>query len=395
MGQINERTIKALKPPARGNRVRWDGELPGFGVRITAAGVVSFVLSYRTAGRKHRFTIGRYPELTATAARAEALTLRNDVRQGRDPLEAKHKERTEPTVSELAKRYLDEYAKVHKRATGLRNDRAMLSTIVIPRLGTHRLKAVSRRDVEAIHSSMKPTPYRANRVLSVLSKMFSLAIEWGWAASNPVHGIQRFHEDKREAWLTTDQLAAIEQALAAYPDQNAADSLRLIILTGSRAGEVMGAQWEQLDLKRATWTKPSHSTKQKKIEHVPLSDATVELLRRMGPKRSGPLFPGTNGDARVTLRRPWVQVCRAAGLTKAVEVKGKRRKIMRYKPTVRIHDLRHTYASHLVSSGVSLHIVGKLLGHTNPSTTQRYAHLADGALRDATNTFANMLAQKT
>ena len=180
--------------------------------------------------------------------------------------------------------------------------------------------------------------------------------------------------------MTAEEIGRFSDALDSYVDQNAANAPRLLLLTGAREGEVLKAEWNQFNLGRGTWTKPSHHTKQKKIEHVPLSRPAIDLLTQMNSKSStGPLFPGPNGDSRVALRRPWVQVCKAAGLAELVQVKGKKRIITRYKPTLRIHDLRHTYASHLVSVGTSLHIVGKLLGHTQPQTTARYAHVADEA----------------
>jgi integrase len=168
-----------------------------------------------------------------------------------------------------------------------------------------------------------------------------------------------------------------------------------LLLTGSRAGEVLAANWEEFDLARGIWTKPSHHTKQKKQEHVPLSSATIKLLEDMAPKNAtGPLFPGRYGKGqRVSLRRPWVQACRAAGLAEPYTVQGKRKSLIRYRPTIRVHDLRHNFASHLVSNGVSLQIVGKLLGHTHAQTTMRYAHLQDAPLRDAANQFGSILAQ--
>ena len=384
-------TVKKLTPPEHGNRVVWDNEIPGFGVRITSAGVKSFVLSYRIHGRKRRYTIGRYPELTTTAARDEAIELRQKIRKGQDPFEEKHRSDVEPTVYELAKQYLERHALPHKRTNGCHNDQRMIDGIIQPQLGSFRVKAVGKRDIEALHNSLRATPYRANRVRSLLSKMFALAMEWGWRLDNPVKGVPKFQEDRRERWLSVNELRNLNKALDSYADQSAANALRLLILTGAREGEVLKADWEQIDLKRGVWTKPSHHTKQKKIEHIPLSKSAVTLLRKMKPQTSGPLFPGSTGFApRVTLRRPWVQVCKAAGLSHAVQMKGKRRLITRYKPGVRIHDLRHTYASHLVSNGTSLQIVGKLLGHTNPQTTNRYAHVADEALRDATNRFGQI-----
>jgi integrase len=385
--RIVQRVIAKLDAPKNGNRITWDREVPGFGARITSAGIISFVLEYRFHGRKRRYTIGRHPELTPTAARERTMQLRVGLLDGYDPLEARQQDRLEPTVNDLATEYLERHAATHKRASSVRNDREMINNIIRPALGSLRLQAIGKRDLETLHASYKATPYRANRVLALLSKMFSLATEWEWISDNPTRGIPRFHEDKRERWLTEQELHRFTNALDAYPDQNAADALRLLLLTGAREGEVLKADWPQFDLQRGVWTKPSHHTKEKKIEHVPLSAAALDLLRKMKRKNgaTGPLFPGANGKPRVTLRRPWVQICKAAGLSDVFTLQGKRRTITRSKPKVRIHDLRHSFASHLVSNGVSLHIVGKLLGHTQSQTTQRYAHVADQALRDASN----------
>jgi integrase len=342
-------------------------------------------------GRERRYTIGRYPELTAQAARERAIQLRGKILDGIDPLQQRLDAKSEPTMTDLARDYMERYARPHKRASSLRNDQQMLDKIILPHLGSLRVRAVARRDIETLQRELKPVPYRANRVLSLLSKMFSLAMEWGWRTDNAAKGIPRDPEDRRENWLTAEQVEDLLAALDAYADQSAADAIRLLIVTGAREGEVLAASWDQIDLKRGIWTKPSHHTKQKKIEHTPLSETAMQLLRRMASKKTGPaLFPGKKGR-RVTLRRPWVQVCKAAGLAVAEQVPGKRKVLTIWKPAVRIHDLRHTFASHLVSSGESLHIVGKLLGHTLPQTTARYAHLADRALRDAANHFATGL----
>ena len=225
--------------------------------------------------------------------------------------------------------------------------------------------------------------------------MFNYAIKKKWRGDNPVKGVERYHEEKREHYLTKDEITRFTEALDGYHDQSAASALRLLLLTGSREGEVLKAGWGEFDLDRGVWTKPSHHTKQKKTEHIPLSAPAVELLIGMRPhKASGPLFTGADGRAaRVSLRRPWIQACKAAGLVTVEVVKGKRRhEVRKYKPTVRVHDLRHTYASHLASNGVSLQIIGKLLGHTQAATTMRYAHLQDESLRAATNQLAKVIA---
>lgn len=166
---------------------------------------MSFILNYRIHGRERRYTIGRHPELSATAARERALHLRRRVLDGSDPLEEREQARSEPTVGDLATQYLDRYAAVHKRPTSIRNDRQMIDGITRPRLGALRLKAVGKRDIETLHASLKATPYRANRVLALLSKMFGLATEWGWRTDNPIRGIHRFHEDRRERWLLSPE----------------------------------------------------------------------------------------------------------------------------------------------------------------------------------------------
>src|SRR5205807_1000008 len=214
-----------------------------------------------------------------------------------------------------------------------------------------------------------------NRVLALLSRMCSLAIEWHWVSHNPAQGVLRFHEDRRERWLQPEELLRFIKALNAYQHQNVADALRLLLLTGSRKSEVLNAEWSMFDLQQGLWTKPSSHTKEKQIEHIPLSVQALELLTRVKEQSDGTgfLFPGLNGQPRTTLRVAWSKICKAAGLT-----------------NVRVHDLRHSYASYLVSHGVSLHLVGKLLGHSQAQTTQRYAHVAHQSLRDASNLFGNI-----
>jgi integrase len=270
----------------------------------------------------------------------------------------------------------------------------MLEKIILPELGKLRVSAVTLRNVRSLHKSLKKTKVQANRVVALLSKMFTFAMDDNMRPDNPAKGIKRFPEDKREAWFSLDTLHAISDALDAYPEQDAADALRLLIVSGARPHEWLGASWPMFDLKRGVWTKPSHHTKERKIEHVPLSEAALRILRRMWEDRTGQfLFPGRDpGTARTTLRNAWKQVCKAAGLASVSYKPGKRGKPLPiWKPTVRVYDLRHTFASHLVSGGASLPLVGRLMGHTQTGTTARYAHIADAALRDVTNNFPEIL----
>ena len=372
--KITEKTLKALGPPEQGNRIFYDSQIPGFGARVTAAGAVSFILNYRANGRERRFTIGKHPEWSAIAARNRALDLRRKINEGGDPLEERLQDRSQPTMSDLCSDYLDQHALVYKRFNSVRDDKQMIARIV-SKLGALRVAAVGRQSVEKLHASLKVTPYLANRMLSLLSKMFSLAIKWHWVGTNPCQGISRFHEDRRERWLQPEELRQFIHALDAYHDQNAADALRLLMLTGSRKSEVLTADWSMFDFKQGVWTKPSSHTKEKQTQHVPLSAEALALLTGMNAKSNGIgfLFPGMNNKPRTTLRAAWSHVCKTAGFL-----------------DVRIHDLRHSYASYLVSNGVSLHLVGRLLGHSQPQTTQRYAHVAHHSLRDASNLFGNI-----
>ncbi len=393
---VSQRSVEAAKPPASGYRILYDDKIAGFGIRVTAAGAKSFVLNYRVGGEKRRFTIGSWPEWSADAARREVIIkLCPAIHGGADPVRDKNALRAEPTLADLAADYIDEHAVVKKREKSIYEDRRMLKNIILPKLGKRRVSAVNKRDVETLHNSLKKTPYQANRVLALLSKMLTFAMGDNMRPDNPAKGIERFKEDKREAWFSREQLQAFALALDNYAEQDAADALRLLIVTGARPGEVIGASWPQFDLQRGVWTKPSHHTKENKIEHMPLNDAALLILRRMAEHKTGfHLFPGRDpGTARTTLRNAWKQVCKAAGFAEKSFVKGKRGKLLpRWKPTVRVYDLRHTFASHLVSRNASLYLVGKLLGHARSSTTERYAHVADGPLRNVANDFNNVMA---
>jgi integrase len=260
----------------------------------------------------------------------------------------------------------------------VRDDRSMLTNNILPALGARKVADVRRRDVEALHQSLKATPYRANHVLALLSKMFNLAVRWDWRADNPVKGVERFLEHRRERWLSPDELVRLADALERHPNRRAADAVRLLLLTGARRSEVLRAEWSHIDFRREVWSKPSLHTKQRRTEHVPLSAPAMALLADMKAKADPTcpfLFPGdAPGKPLQDIKKFWASVCEAAGLA-----------------GVRLHDLRHTYASHLVSSGLSLELVGRLLGHTQAATTKRYAHLADTPLREATNRFGNMV----
>jgi integrase len=403
---LNDKLLRSLPAPASGSKFYFDTEVAGFAARISSSGTIAFVLNYFIDGAAKRYTFGQFSkDFTVAQARKDADHLRHRIRhEGFDPIEAEkaqkesklaaiEAERNDPTVADLTQDFLLIAGK-KKRESSLRQDRQMIAGTILPAIGTMKVKDVTVIDIERLHGALKATPVRANRVLSLLSSIFTLAMRAKKATENPARsgkngGIVRYHEDHRETWLSVEQLQDLSDALDNYADQVAADAIRLLIVTGSREMEVLAAEWPQFDLARGMWTKPSHHTKQNKIEHVPLSDAAIAILSRM--KRSGRyLFPSADGKGhRVVIRKPWSQVLRAAGLAQATVVPSKRKGMTKivWKADVRLYDLRHTFASHLVSRGASLEIVGKLLGHTQAATTMRYAHADPKALRAVANSF--------
>jgi hypothetical protein len=176
----------------------WDDEISGFGLRITAGGTRAFILNYRVDGKQRRYKIGRYPIYTAESARKKAIELLRGIAQGQDPLEEQKKRRDEPLMSHLAEAYIQEYASVKKRPRSIFNDESIINNHILPSLAGKRVSTVTRRDIERLHGSLKSTPYQANRTLALRSKMFTLAIDWQMRSDNPVRGIERYKEDRKE-----------------------------------------------------------------------------------------------------------------------------------------------------------------------------------------------------
>jgi integrase len=410
--RLTDKAIDGLPLPAKGGVITYDKDVPGFGMRVTAKGARSFVLNYVVSGVERRMTIGQYSVWSATAAREEARELRRKIDRGIDPLAerkdqevAAAAERDAPTMRELFDRYAQEHLP-HKSVRAAADDRSIWNQLVLPVLGEIKVTAVKSTDIDSLHASISTTrPVRANRTIEVMRKAFNLAIRWGWRPDNPVSGVRKNPEHRRARYLSSAEVIKLAEALAAHHEKTSAQAIRLLMLTGARRGEVLSACWDMFDLENGVWVKPSAHTKQRKEHRVPLSAPAVQLLKelraealeRMKKAEAAEInpyvFPGDDGEPLTDIKRTWLTVCKKAGLAKEVEqrtragklVKDKDGKpIMVWKTTVRIHDLRHTYASVLASEGLSLPIIGALLGHTQPQTTARYAHLFDDPLRAAT-----------
>jgi integrase len=400
--KLNEKILRDAEAKPGVSYQIFDTEVIGFAARIQASGARTFTIDYRHAGRQRRMTIGRWPEWSVTAARERAKELRRAIDDGQDPLSAREDLREAPRVKDMITRYIAEHLpKLAKHNAG--DQTSMLRKMVEPAWGNRLVTEITKSDVAKFLDFVaegrprpskekpnnrarklqghKPTPIRANRMGEVLRKMFTLAVEWGWRTDNPAQGFHRRIEHARETFLTPDELTRLAKVLDNAEDQRAAAIIRLCMLTGARVGEVRTAQFEQFNLDYAIWSKPASTTKQRKIHRVPISQdvaAIVRLRQDVVPRGNPWLFPGdTVGQPVKDISRFWAKVQKEAGLQ-----------------NVRIHDLRHTFASLLVSGGASLEMIGKLLGHSQMQTTQRYAHLMDSPLRAGVDTVANLLRPK-
>ncbi|MFN3349097.1 tyrosine-type recombinase/integrase [Pseudorhodoplanes sp.] len=307
-------------------------------------------------------------------------------------------------MRDLIDRYVAEHVPTLSKRNG-KDQIAMLRKLVEPEWGARKVADITEADVAKLLSKIaggrrrphktkptrkrakplagrRPTPVRANRVGEVLRKMFNLSIKpWRMRTDNPAIGFARNIENEREVFLSLEQIDRLAAALDAHENQRAADVVRFILLTGARKGEALTARPEQFNLGLAIWTKKASTTKQKKMHRVPLSRAAVAFVRaRLTalPVEAEWLFPGDlEGKPIEDIRRFWADIQKAAGLE-----------------GVRVHDLRHTFASLLVSGGMSLPMIGKLLGHSSPKTTQRYAHLLDDPVRQGADAVGEMLRPK-
>ena len=371
--RISKRTVDALSVEC-GDGIIWDCDLPGFGVRVYSSGKKTYVVQSRGPGGSRRVTLGQHGELTAERARREAAEVIDRIKQGADPVAAAHEAAV--TVAALAERYLEAHAAVNCSAHTASLYRGSLNNHILPALGAMPVESVTREHVSALHLRLRATPRAANRALMVLSKMFSLAQGWGMspAGDNPCRFVVKYKEGKRERFLTTDEYRRVGRSLADLEAErrvttHAAAALRLLMLTGCRRGEVLTLRWDDVD----------HKSGELRLRHaksgarmVPLTPTAAAVLAGIPRVRSNPwVFANGRSDGPLShLSKAWYRVRERAGVH-----------------DVRIHDLRHSFASRALALGESLTMIGRLLGHTDTGSTERYAHLE----RDAEKASAAMV----
>ncbi len=359
-----------------------DGGIRGFGLRVLPTGRKKFILKYRTRNRRRRqLVIGDFGTLTLDEARQRARRHLVEVGDGEDPQADRQRGARSETVSQLAERYLERHAVPKKKAKSVEEDRRMLRVQVLPRIGGRKVEEIDRRDVADLHHALRATPYAANRVLALVSKMFSLAEKWGLRpdGSNPCRHIERFPEVRRERYLSAAELESLAEALEMADREgkhgpHAVAAIRLLVLTGCRLREILHLRWEDVDLEKRLLRLPDSKTGAKLVY---LNAPAMEVLANV-PRTKGFVYviEGRKPKApRADLNTPWRRIRKQAGLD-----------------DVRLHDLRHTHAAVGAGLGLSLPMIGKLLGHTLPATTARYAHLAVDPMHEAADRIGAALA---
>jgi integrase len=380
MPKLTKSLIDALRAENGRPSFLWD-TLAGFGVKALPTGKKVFVVKYRTNGggrsAPQRWqTLGKYGALTVDQARQMATQTLADVARGIDPQGDKFATRTAPRMQDVWARFeTDELPS--KKASTRRDYAAQWQNVIQPKFGSTLVSEMKRGDVEKFHKDRRSTPYQANRILALLSRLMNMAENWEWRSqgTNPCRYVERFEEKGRERYLSLSEIGDISTAIDALIESNelwpeAGNAIKLLLLTAARVTEITQARWDWVDFDAQVLALPDSKTGRRPVY---LSPTAVELLKSQKAntrdKNSDYIFPGrAEGEALHNLRKPWGRVCAAA------KIEG-----------VRLHDLRHTAASIAAGQGVSLPIIGRLLGHRQAQTTQRYAHVdTDPALKAAT-----------
>jgi integrase len=385
--RLTKKSVNALSPKKDDPFTCWDTDISGFGVRVMPSGDKAFHVRFRLGkgrqGTQWPKTIGKVGSISVDKARRIAMDWKAATAQGIDPLKEQELEASQ-TFAKLAEDYLELHAS--KKRSG-DEDKRYLEKVLLPLFKKKLVSEINHKDIQTLHHNWRKKPFAANRIVALLSKMFSMAVKWEWIERNPAKGIEKFSEEGRERYLSLEEMNHVLVAMDAYAEAASTKysdtesiraktaklntyAIKLLMVTGARSGEVFAATWEQFDLENEVWVKPSSHTKQKRKHRIPLSPPALTLLQDLYDLSGNGefLFPSYRSSTGhiFDVKKAWAQIRKAAGVE-----------------DVRVHDLRHSYAALLVSGGASLEMIGKLLGHTQAQTTHRYAHLMDDPLRHA------------
>ena len=379
---LSKRIIDALPVSGR-ETVYWDHKLPGFGVRVHPSGSKVYMVHKRTGGKSRRVTIGRHGVWSLDAARREAggiiARLENGEAPGRPGTDSPSA--TGPTIAELAERYMTDHVAVRCKPTTARSCRHILDKLLLPQFGARRLDEITPDQVATLHFRLRETPIMANQVISLLSRPFHKAAASGDAPAggNPCRFIKKYPTRSRERFLSEQEFERLGAVLREFEtarkiSKSVAAAICLLMLTGCRRNEILTLRWEHVDLEHDELRLRQAKTGSRA---VPLSPAARQVLTSLPQQADNPwVFPGREPGTRIgNLNASWQVVRKEAGLE-----------------DVRIHDLRHSFASRALALGESLPMIGKLLGHRQVQTTARYAHLARQSVKAAARGIEDSLA---
>lgn len=396
--RLTSRSVKGFLPGPKRYLVH-DTEIAGFRLSVSKTGKKSFSFRYRVGGGRtgtiREPKIGDYPAMTPEQARRIAQSWAAEVRLGADPSGERQRQRDVPLMQDLFTRYLEDHARAHKKPSSIRNDESLIRNQLLPAFGKQKVSEVDRAAVQRFHKSMSGRPYLANRALALLSKTMKLAELWGLrdAGSNPTHHVQKYRETARQRYLSKEEairlVGVFDQATrdGCLPDPqpgkqsrtvpiscSAIAALKLLMLTGARCSEILQLRWEWVDFENRKLSLPDSKGNVHRTIH--LNDQALGILQALPRGQDNPyvIVGAKPGKHLVNIKDPWRVIRINAGLQ-----------------DFRIHDLRHSFASFAAASGMSLPIIGALLGHSQPATTARYAHLADDPLKTAAALVGGMI----
>ncbi len=364
---INKRTADSLRVGDR-DAVFWDRALPGFGLRVYPSGLKNYIVQSRGPGGSKRVTLGSHGKITPDAARARAARAIDRIKRGEEPVPPPPA--PEPTMADLAERFLRECVVSRCAQTTVESYRCSLDRHVLPALGKMPVHAVGRKEVTELHYAMRHQPCAANDAIKITARLLSLAMEWGLRdhGTNPCKAVKKYRTRPRERFLTDAEYRKLGWAVAEMEDRGrlsspAAAAIRLLVLTGCRRNEVLELQWNDIDRTAGELRIREGKTGGRM---VPLTREVQQVLDNIPRAAGNPwVIPGAKPGSRLKgISRPWLAVRAEAKLD-----------------GVRLHDLRHSWASRALALGESLSMIGKLLGHNRIGTTARYAHLAQDAER--------------
>ncbi len=374
MPKIHLTTSFVSQPPTVRGRAKvdyFDSDVPGFIMEVRSTGKSTYYQRYRDKfGRLKQARIAPADSITLEEARQKARQIRSQTAMGFDPRDEAEKNRNTPTFKEFIRDQYIPYIQVHKRSWD--QDSKMLELRVLPLWGNMKMSEITRDDVQQFQSNFLRAgckPGTVNRYMALVKYIFNLAEKWDVIEKTPARHISRLEDNNcKERYLSSEETKRLLGELKNCKSQVVPDIIELLILTGARKSEVVNLPWQELDLKQGLWTIPPERNKAKTRKTIPLSQGALRILEKRKHNGSEYVFPNPKTGGPIKhFHNTWDRVRKNAGI-----------------PDVRIHDLRHNFASLLVNSGRSLYEVQKLLGHSNISTTQRYAHLTQDTLRDAT-----------